>query len=88
MQWRDLKLDVLSFPPVTSNGMFGSVDPGDVLRTCHIIPAFSSGKKYPNKGSLSCFTNDSQDWSRYYVNWYVQVSTALAPRLSYLTQLC
>ena len=86
--WRDLKLDVLSFPLVTSNGTFGFVDPGNVLCTCHIIPAFSSGKKYPNEVSLSHSTNDSQDWSRYYVSWYVQVSTALAPHLSYLTQLC
>ena len=52
------------------------------------IPAFSSGKKYPNKVSLSRSTNDSQDWSRYYVNQYVQVSTALAPHLSYSMQLC
>ena len=36
VQWRDLKLDVLSFPPVTSDGAFGYVDPGNVLRACHI----------------------------------------------------
>ena len=88
VQWRDLKLDVLSFPPVTSDGAFGYVDPGNVLRACHIIPAFSSGEKYPNKVSLSRSTNNSQDWSRYYVNQYVQVSTALAPHLSYSMQLC
>ena len=81
-------MDVLSFPPVTSDGTFGFVDPGDVLCTCHIIPAFSSSKKYPNEFSLSRSANDLQDWSRYYVNQYVQVSTALAPHLSYSTQLC
>lgn len=68
LRWRDLKLDALSFPPVTSENAFGFVDPSNVLRACHIIPAFSSGKKYPGKDGLSHLANDSRDWSRYYVN--------------------
>ena len=41
VQWSDSKLDQVSYPPITSEGAFGFVDPNDVLRACHIIPVFS-----------------------------------------------
>ena len=68
VRWSNLKLDSITLPSVTSEGAFGFVDPGDVLRACHIIPAFSSGKKYHDATGLSHCTDDSQDWCRYYVN--------------------
>ena len=74
VRWRDLKLDILSFPPVTSEDAFGFVDPGNVLRACHIIPAFSRGKKYPDGVGMSRSANDSQDWSGYFVNRWVYAS--------------
>lgn len=68
VRWSDSRLDTISFPPVTSQEAFGFVDPGDVLRACHVIPTFSRGKKYCDEVGLSRCANDSQDWSQYYVN--------------------
>ena len=73
VRWNDSRLDAVSFPPVSSEGAFGFVDPCDVLCACHIIPTFSHGKKYNDKVGLSHCANDSQDWSQYYVNQWVFV---------------
>lgn len=81
VRWRDLKLDVLSLPSVNNEDAFGFVDPGDILRACHIIPAFSGGKKFNDEVGLSRCANDSRDWSRYYVNRLVFVTNLLS--LSY-----
>ena len=69
VRWSDSRLDRLSFPLVTTEGAFGFVDPHDVLRACHIIPAFSNGKKYQDGVGISRCAHDSQDWACYYVNW-------------------
>ena len=74
MQWCDLKLDVLAFPPLSSEGAFGFVDPGNIICACHIIPAFSNGKRYHGKVDLSHCMNDLRDWSQYYVNPWVFIS--------------
>jgi hypothetical protein len=42
--WRTSKLDLVRFPPMNDNHSFGFVDPKDVLRGCHILPAFAKGK--------------------------------------------
>lgn len=68
VRWNDSRLDALSFASVTTEGSFGFVDPSDVLRGCHIIPAFARGKKYDHDDDLSRIAKDSQDWSQYYVN--------------------
>ena len=74
VRWCDLKLDVLAFPPLSSEGAFGFVDPGNIIRACHVIPAFSNGKRYRGEVDLSRCANDSRDWSRYYVNRWVYIS--------------
>ena len=40
VQWRNSKLDLVSFPPITTKGTFGFIDPNNVLHACHIIPFF------------------------------------------------
>jgi hypothetical protein len=62
--WDNFKLDSVRFPPMATEGAFGFVDPRDVLRGCHIIPAFASGKV---RVGLSRHVRDAQDWSRYFV---------------------
>ncbi|KAH7919682.1 hypothetical protein BV22DRAFT_1022573, partial [Leucogyrophana mollusca] len=47
---------------------FGFVDPADVLRSCHLIPAFSSGKLYPDGVAMSQRAADGQAWAYYYIN--------------------
>ena len=42
--WSNSKLDSIRFPPMNENRSFGFVDPKDVLRGCHILPAFAKGK--------------------------------------------
>jgi hypothetical protein len=67
-----LRLDQLSFPPVTDREALGFVDPGDVLRSCHIIPRFARGLQFPNghdpdQESLSTIIGNCKDWNFYYV---------------------
>jgi hypothetical protein len=69
-RWADMKLDALQFPPMSTEGAFGFVDPKDVLRGCHIIPNFSKGKARLDGVGLSRLAHDAKQWSRYYVNRY------------------
>lgn len=59
------RLDQLSFPPITSEGAFGFVDPEDVVRSCHIIPRFHQGKKHPDGTGFSRLAHDSNEWLSY-----------------------
>jgi hypothetical protein len=43
--WSNSTLDSVRFPPLHENDSFGFVDPNDVLRGCHILPAFAKGKR-------------------------------------------
>ena len=67
--WQTLKLPTLAFPPLDQDEAFGWVDPADVLRACHIIPAFRYGQRDPEGGSRSRCAKDSKDWHKYYVGW-------------------
>lgn len=69
--WVSFKLPAVRFRAVREDGAFGFVNPDDVLRGCHIIPAFSHGLRYPDGGGLSRCCKDSNDWKNYYVGWYV-----------------
>lgn len=62
-----LRLHQLMFPPMAQEGSFGFVDPADVLRCCHIIPAFSRGNYEDLGGGVSKYARDSEDWRAYYV---------------------
>ncbi|KIM77688.1 hypothetical protein PILCRDRAFT_90994 [Piloderma croceum F 1598] len=69
--WRDDKLDCIKFPSINQDDSFGFVDPADVLRGCHIIPRFSGGKVHADGKGLSRLAGDAKDWTRYYVNRFV-----------------
>jgi hypothetical protein len=66
--WGGRKLDRLQFVPWGEDDAFGFLDPSDVLRSCHIIPAFATGKRYVDRKGLSFVAHDSNDWTAYYVN--------------------
>lgn len=66
--WASLRLDRLSFPPMARRSSFSFVDPNLVLRGCHLIPAFSSGKSHLDGIGLSKLSKDGNDWISYYVN--------------------
>ncbi|RDB21901.1 hypothetical protein Hypma_011139 [Hypsizygus marmoreus] len=65
------RLDRLSFPPISSEGAFGFVNPADVLRACHIIPAFVNGMRHPDGQGISKWARDHQDFKSYFVNRFV-----------------
>jgi hypothetical protein len=66
--WDAHKLDCIQFLSVSEDDAFGFIDPSDVLRACHIIPAFSKGKRHTDHKGLSRLGRDASDWAAYYVN--------------------
>lgn len=70
--WSHSTLDSVHFPPMHGDNSFGFVDPKDVLRACHILPAFAKGKRQANGVGISRCAKDSKDYKSYYVGRYVQ----------------
>ena len=66
--WEDHALDRVHFSPMADKDSFGFVDPSDVLRGSHILPAFDGGKVHSDGVGLSRCSSDSQDWLGYAVN--------------------
>ncbi len=67
MQAQDC-LNRVSFPPIANTDAFSFLDPSLVLRACHIIPAYSLGKRNLEGVQLSEMAKDKNDWKGYYVN--------------------
>lgn len=63
------RLDRLVLPPLAEEPAIGFLDPGAVLRGCHIIPAFAEGKRSSDSEELlsKCAREDT-DWVAYYVS--------------------
>ena len=66
--WEHAALDSLRFIPTSQDDAYGFVDPACVLRGCHLIPAFASGRMHPDGVSVSQNARDGKDWKCYYVN--------------------
>jgi hypothetical protein len=66
--WDNRKLDRIQFAAMSAQGTFGFLDPADVLRACHVIPAFAKGVLHIDGMGLSHCAQDSKDWVEYYVN--------------------
>ena len=63
------RLDRLVFPPLDDKGSVAFLDPADVLRGCHIIPAFAEGKRCPDSDEvLSKCAREDRDWNAYYIS--------------------
>ncbi|KAJ7673060.1 hypothetical protein DFH06DRAFT_53284 [Mycena polygramma] len=71
------RLHRLEFLPDTDSNAFGFLNPDEVIRGTHIIPAFARGKttellasgsagRLPHNG-----LTDDEDWRYYYVNFFV-----------------
>jgi hypothetical protein len=67
----------LEFLPEADPDAFGFLNPDEVIRGAHIIPAFARGttEDLLSSGSIGCLPRpgltDDQDWRYYYVNLYV-----------------
>lgn len=68
LPWSARKMDRLRFPPLADEDSFGFIDPNDVLRGCHVIPAFSQGRRHPGGSGISLLAKDASDWKEYYLN--------------------
>jgi len=66
--WDTQKLDCIQFPPLTDDDAFGFIDPSDILRSSHVIPAFAKGRLHVDGKGLSSCAKDATDWVAYYVN--------------------
>jgi hypothetical protein len=66
--WETRTLGRVCFMPMADHSAFGFVDPGVVLRACHMIPAFSLGQRNPSESGISALAGDQYDWREYYVN--------------------
>jgi hypothetical protein len=49
---------------------FGFVDPADIIRAAHLVPAFSEGRSSDLLGA-SFSQDQAGDWARYYAARYV-----------------
>lgn len=65
------RLPKIGFVPDTESGAFGFLDPSLVLRGCHLVPAFASGRtqgllrtSLPSAGRSA---GEVDDWVNYYV---------------------
>ena len=71
--WTSGTLDRVNFPPMMNEDAFGFIDPTDVIRSSHIVPAFSQGKVHLDGIGMSHSAKDSNDWKRYYIMRCVSV---------------
>jgi hypothetical protein len=67
-RWDAYKLDRIKFLPVAAEDAFGFINPLDVLRACHVIPAFARGRLHADGVGLSRCAMDASDWEMYYLN--------------------
>ncbi|KAI0057935.1 hypothetical protein BV25DRAFT_1872245 [Artomyces pyxidatus] len=67
MTWDKCELDPVHFPPTNNEESFGFLDPDDVIRCCHIIPAFARGMAQVGK-KPSKLAGEVEDWRGYYIN--------------------
>lgn len=65
-------LEALQFTDTGDPATFDFVDPADVLRGCHLIPAFKHGKLQREHDAMlpASIAGDSEDWNYYYINRY------------------
>ncbi|KAI8973085.1 hypothetical protein BD414DRAFT_425210 [Trametes punicea] len=72
--WAVKRLERIGFVPQTDDDAFGFLDPADVIRGCHLIPAFAEGHTSCLLGAsllARSISDGHQDWERYYVNRFV-----------------
>lgn len=82
--WATRRLDRIHFPPMNHGDSFGFIDPADVVRCTHIMPAFAQGRLHSDAVGISHCAQDSNDWRSYYVGRCVRSSANVLPLNYYL----
>lgn len=77
------RLPRIGFVPDDDADAFGFLDPQDVLRAAHLIPAFAHGRTDELLGPLIArhARENDEDWQYYYVNMYVHLPFLTMPHL-------
>lgn len=67
-----LRLQRVSFVPYddADSPAFGFLDPGAVLRGCHLLQGFAAGTTTTYLGRSRARDTPSGDWIQYYINRY------------------
>jgi len=82
------RLNHLVFPSLDEEDSVGFLDPADVLRGCHIIPAFAQKKCFSDsKEELSKCAHEDRDWNVYYIFWQVWYHSHLKYMLNFFIAL-
>ena len=71
--WKTQRLDRIGYL-ADADTQFGFLDPEDVVRAAHLIPAFAHGRT-TRLLRQSSFRNPDGDWKYYYVNRSVLLSS-------------
>jgi hypothetical protein len=66
--WEECRLDKVSFLPMADDHAFDFIDPKDVVRGSHLVPAFLDGRVHPDLIPMSQCAEDTYDWRYCYVN--------------------
>jgi hypothetical protein len=68
--WKTQRLHRIGFVPQSDSAAFGFVNPDNVIRTCHLVPAYHYGRTRGLLGPSSIDRYDDEedaDWNYYYV---------------------
>ncbi|KAJ2992167.1 hypothetical protein NUW54_g8000 [Trametes sanguinea] len=65
------RLDRIQFVPYDSGNAFGFVDPAQIIRACHLIPAFHHGRTRDYLPASPLARDPEGDWRFFYVNRFV-----------------
>ena len=63
-------LDMLQLVSMDDPDAFDFINPAEILRGCHLIPAFAKSRTSPDSDGSFPSANGSKDWKYYYVNKY------------------
>lgn len=66
--WEARRLHRIGFLPDNSDGAFGFLNPSEVIRSVHLIPAFAHGKMILQPSMAQQSGTQEEDWIYYYVN--------------------
>jgi hypothetical protein len=76
--WKQMRLDRVHFSPdLRSEQSIGFVNPADVIRACHIIPALAQERlQLDSEDEISRLACNEEDYPLYYINRYCVVASS------------
>jgi len=90
--WKAKRLICLGFVPGNDETAFGFIDPAQVIRSVHLIPAFAWGhttKYIPQKSVIARGTKEpDDDWQSYYIAMWVTYFNSGIPNTDNRLQVC